>query len=458
MALARLVTQFLRRRVEATAPRRSAELQQAPLTAPVAATHATCLTALGANADGKLGVGDSQPRDTPASVTFFAGTRLRALAAGAHHTCVVAVDPGTFPAPRGALFGWGSNFYGQAGHSASDEKMGSVSIMSPDDSEDLDAIELPSRLKLLAPDAAAAAVDMRRVVCADFHSLALDAAGSLWSWGAGCLGRADELYDSNAILVDFFTKRARRVLEIAAAGSLSVVIAQKNVGEGSAAQDCVENEVYVWGYFEDASGNVRKSTAPLLVTSALQYSHVSCPAASQSLFGFVCGSDMSSPARVVLHGKVPNSNEMPMYPLYIEMANMNTVFDLDPISVVDFENTKVNEVKDLILFRDIGFLLLRSGSVLAFLQENGNITKVQFNFKKPIDQLSIGAFGASVVYRESGETVIWRFHEMQGSGLRGREILHRLTSDDGTLIFEKSGKLAAVGWDHAMFYQEKQLE
>jgi alpha-tubulin suppressor-like RCC1 family protein len=66
----------------------------------------------GANPDGRLGVGDTNPRDLPAEVDM-GGARWIAVAAGGSHSCGIRVD--------GSLWCWGYSGSGQTGGPSSDE-------------------------------------------------------------------------------------------------------------------------------------------------------------------------------------------------------------------------------------------------------------------------------------------------------------------------------------------------
>lgn len=52
----------------------------------------------------------------------------------------------------------------------------------------------------------------------NFHNLALSKTGKLWSWGSGCLGRGDEIYDSLPQPVEFFHALGRNIKQVFAAG------------------------------------------------------------------------------------------------------------------------------------------------------------------------------------------------------------------------------------------------
>ncbi|ORZ12083.1 hypothetical protein BCR41DRAFT_371906 [Lobosporangium transversale] len=123
----------------------------------------------------------------------------------------------------------------------------------------------------------------------NFHNLALSKSGKLWSWGSGCLGRGDEVYDSLPQPVEFFHALGRNIKQIFAAGDINptktalvrnysmVLVTPKNGND---------DELYIWGYIpfgeENEEGEVvpimKKSLRPLLITSVLGYniSHVAC--------------------------------------------------------------------------------------------------------------------------------------------------------------------------------------
>ncbi|KAG0359192.1 E3 ISG15--protein ligase herc5 [Gamsiella multidivaricata] len=117
-----------------------------------------------------------------------------------------------------------------------------------------------------------------QVASGSFHNLALSKTGKLWSWGSGCLGRGDEVYDSLPQPVEFFHALGRDIKQIFAAGNYSMALARPKDGN--------DDELYIWGYIPFGEKNedgevipvMRKSLRPLLVSSVLGYdiSHVAC--------------------------------------------------------------------------------------------------------------------------------------------------------------------------------------
>ncbi|KAF8972821.1 E3 ISG15--protein ligase herc5, partial [Entomortierella lignicola] len=140
-----------------------------------------------------------------------------------------------------------------------------------DDSDDVTDVHFVNQL---------ADEEIVQVASGSFHNLALSKSGKLWSWGSGCLGRGDEIYDSLPQPVEFFHALGRSVKQIFAAGNYSMVLASPKNGN--------DDELYIWGYIpfgeENEDGKVipvmKKSLRPLLVTSVLGYniSHVACSA------------------------------------------------------------------------------------------------------------------------------------------------------------------------------------
>ncbi|KAJ3067579.1 hypothetical protein HDU98_009206 [Podochytrium sp. JEL0797] len=436
---------------------RKATLPTTPLYGPSTHLPPRTLFAWGSGADGKLGHGTCDATTTPTPLAFLQGCEVRSLAVGAQHSAAVVVMDrpmgvlGKDGMKRvGVLFGWGSNFYGQAGFAAADQKsMGSSSFFA-DDSDDLDSVEVPARLKMLVPEGVE--LDMRKVVCGDYHSAALSAEGTVWTWGAGCLGRKEELYDSNAILVDFFAERKRRVVDVGAAGTLTVAVAE--AGEGA-------KEVYVWGYFQDQEGNLRKSTTPLLMTDVLTFEAVEKVAVSADTVA-VLGSMADGSSQVRLFGKCLCDFEMPGYPTFHEMKNAERFYSFEPVSTVTMGSVSAKDVKDLVVFRDVGYLVMNDGLVYQFLvrsvadkpsTRNVEIERMVFEREEPVDGISVNAFGLFVQYR-SGRVVLYDFVKEGMKEATGWSINNLCSKVGGEVVLERGGRLVASGWDHALVYED----
>ncbi|KAF9358504.1 hypothetical protein BGX26_001599 [Mortierella sp. AD094] len=177
---------------------------------------------------------------------------ISSLSTGIAHSCAV-VD--------GNIHVWGSNYYSQVGLT--------TESFHDDDSEDIPDVHFVNQL---------AEEEIVQVASGSFHNLALSKSGKLWSWGSGCLGRGDEIYDSLPQPVEFFHALGRNIKKIFAAGNYSIVLATPKNGD--------DDELYIWGYIpfgeENENGQVipvmKKSLRPLLITSVLGYniSHVAC--------------------------------------------------------------------------------------------------------------------------------------------------------------------------------------
>ncbi|ORY36502.1 RCC1/BLIP-II protein [Rhizoclosmatium globosum] len=398
----------------------------------------------GVGGDGKLGHGDGDSQPRPKRISFLDGARIRSVSVGVQHSAAV-VDEGGL----GVLYGWGSNFYGQAGFATTDQKMGSAAFFTSDDSDDLDAVELPSRLKLLKPDAID--VDMRKVVCGDFHSAALTKEGTLWTWGAGCLGRTDELYDSNAILVPFFPEKERFVVDVKAAGTLTVALA-------APANSPSTKEVYVWGYFQDAEGHLRKSTTPLLLADALKFDSISAFSTSSNTIA-VAGTYKDGSSAVTLYGKWIKDYEQPMYPTFHEMQNVEQIYPYSPSATISLNDVGFNaaDIKDIVLFRDFGALLLHDGKLYGFAVPDISET-APTTLSKPyillidVQDISINQFGILIRYAPDGAI---HYHPTDSiEHLNASNIENILAKLGGDILVERGGTLVACGWDHALFAQD----
>ncbi|KAF9922971.1 hypothetical protein FBU30_006899 [Linnemannia zychae] len=138
-----------------------------------------------------------------------------------------------------------------------------------DDSEEITDVHFVNQL---------ANEEIVQIASGNFHNLALSKTGKMWSWGSGCLGRGDEIYDSLPQPVEFFHALGREIKQIFAAGNYSMALVRPKDGN--------DDELYIWGYVPfgdlDEHGDLvpvmRKCLRPVLVTSVLGYniSHVAC--------------------------------------------------------------------------------------------------------------------------------------------------------------------------------------
>jgi len=109
---------------------------------------------------GRLGHGDENPRMTPTLVVSITHKRMVAIAAAENHTCCVRQD--------GVVYSWGSDRFGQLGHSA-----------NPPNGCKLDPkkVEALRRCKVVSLSAGAA------------HTVALTEEGEVYSWGSNKAGQ-----------------------------------------------------------------------------------------------------------------------------------------------------------------------------------------------------------------------------------------------------------------------------
>jgi len=182
--------QLLAKKIEAFAGRRVVALS--------AVYYSLALTADGAvwswgnGAYGRLGHGDWQEQLLPKKVEAFAGQRVVAVSAGESHSLAITAD--------GAVWSWGGGDYGKLGHGDQQSQL------------------LPKKIEAFAGQRVVA------VSAGEYHSLALTAGGSVWSWGDGDYGRWFVVGDGQRQLlpkkVEAFA--GRRVVAVSAGGGHSI--------------------------------------------------------------------------------------------------------------------------------------------------------------------------------------------------------------------------------------------
>ena len=134
---------------------------------------------------GKLGHGDQQAQWQPQKIEAFAGRRVVAVSAGAHHSLALTAD--------GALWSWGSGLSGRLGHGDTQEQL------------------LPKKVEAFASQRVIALSAGLR------HSLALTADGAVWSWGfasSGRLGHGDQQHQHLPKKIEAFA--GQRVVAVSA--------------------------------------------------------------------------------------------------------------------------------------------------------------------------------------------------------------------------------------------------
>ena len=188
-----LQRQLLLKKVEAFAGQRVVALS-------AAAHHSLALTADGAvwswgwGSSGRLGHGDEQNQLLPKTIEAFAGQRVVTVSAGYEHSLAITAD--------GAVWSWGLGVFGKLGHGDQQRQL------------------LPKKVEALAG---------QRVIAVSaglMHSLALIAEGALWSWGFGTSGQLGHGDAQNQLLpkkVEAFA--GRRVVAVSAGGNHSLALA-----------------------------------------------------------------------------------------------------------------------------------------------------------------------------------------------------------------------------------------
>ena len=176
----------------------------------VGTAHSLALTANGSvwswggGAWGQLGHGDEQSQPLPKKVEAFAGQRVVAVSAGRNHNLALTAS--------GSVWSWGCGGLGRLGHGDTQHQL------------------LPKKVEALAG---------RRVVAVsagEYHSLALTADGSVWSWGFGGdgrLGHGDVQNQWQPKKVEAFA--GQRIVTVSAGGAHSLAL----TADGS---------VWSWGY------------------------------------------------------------------------------------------------------------------------------------------------------------------------------------------------------------------
>jgi alpha-tubulin suppressor-like RCC1 family protein len=171
----------------------------------------------GFNADGQLGHGvrSSLPQlGIPSPVKIAGFSDLSAVSGGSFHSLAVTND--------GTVYAWGDNTHGQLGNGTS----GAV-----DD--------------VLVPTVVPGLADVVAVSAGFTHSVALDSAGMVWTWGRNFFGQLGDGTTENR-LVPVNIGGLGEILRIAGGGSHTLVMAS-------------DGTVWAWG--DDQSGQLGNKTA-----------------------------------------------------------------------------------------------------------------------------------------------------------------------------------------------------
>ncbi len=190
--------------------------------------------AWGYNGSGQLGDGSTTDRYTPVQVLGAGGTGIFngaiALAAGAYDTVALRSD--------GSVWTWGYNSFGQLGDNSTDDSLTPVQVVGVEGTGNLTGIVA--------------------IASGEHHTVALDASGSVWSWGwnaTGQLGNGSGV-DSNTPV---------QVLGTNGKGVLSGVDAITATAYDTVALKS-DGTVCAWGYNSDGelgNGSTTPSETPV---------------------------------------------------------------------------------------------------------------------------------------------------------------------------------------------------
>jgi alpha-tubulin suppressor-like RCC1 family protein len=181
---------------------------------------------------GQLGIWDTEPGELPRMVPPFSTSPVIQVAAGGFHTLALTED--------GTVWAWGANEHGQVGDGGMRTRWLPTPVIR-DDGAPLRAIV--------------------HIAAGSFHSVAVDAAGRVWSWGAngwGQLGTGDWNDRLGAVMVSDATMAGipARVTRVAAGGAHTLALDRS----------C---RVWAWGAGEQGQlgdgGTVSRAT-PVMVT------------------------------------------------------------------------------------------------------------------------------------------------------------------------------------------------
>ncbi|KAF9192758.1 E3 ISG15--protein ligase herc5 [Haplosporangium sp. Z 767] len=306
------------------------------------------------------------------------------------HSCAV-VD--------GNIHAWGSNYYSQVGLT--------TESFHDDDSEEITDVHFVNQL---------ANEEIIQVASGNFHNLALSKTGKLWSWGSGCLGRGDEIYDSLPQPVEFFHALGRNIKQVFAAGDYSMALVTPKNGQ--------DDELYIWGYIpfgeESEDGQMapvmKKSLRPLLVTSVLGHniSHVACSPWHFTIAATPVSdsSDQATSEKPLLmtFGRYSESLplEKPYSPLFLDLPPEDEFYDIKPWRTFrSVSPTSELVIKKVAASKGCDIVLMEDGSVSVSDHED----LVARLIHRPLDFGVVDIAGGSsevIAISTKGQVLSWR--------------------------------------------------
>ncbi|KAF9140751.1 hypothetical protein BGX30_006058 [Mortierella sp. GBA39] len=332
---------------------------------------------------------------TPHLKPEFNDRNVSSLSTGTSHSCAI-VD--------GNLHVWGSNYYSQVGLT--------TESFHDDDSEEITDVHFVNQL---------ANEEIVQVASGNFHNLALSKTGKLWSWGSGCLGRGDEIYDSLPQPVEFFHALGRNIKQIFAAGNYSMALVTPKDGH--------DDELYIWGYIpfgeENEHGEVnpfmRKCLRPVLVTSVLGYhiSHVACSpwhftlAATPVPTSTSNSTDQSTTTNekplLMTFGRYSDemSLEKPYSPLFLDLPPEDEFYDVKPWRIFrSVAPTSDLVIKKMAASKGCDIVLMENGSVGVSDHED-HVARL---IHRPLDDRILDVAGGSsevIAISTKGQVLSW---------------------------------------------------
>ncbi|KAK3836769.1 MAG: regulator of chromosome condensation 1/beta-lactamase-inhibitor protein II [Linnemannia gamsii] len=319
---------------------------------------------------------------------------VSSLSTGTQHSCAV-VD--------GNLHVWGSNYYSQVGLT--------TESFHDDDSEEITDVHFVNQL---------ANEEIIQVASGNFHNLALSKTGKLWSWGSGCLGRGDEIYDSLPQPVEFFHALGRNIKQIFAAGNYSLALVTPKDGN--------DDELYIWGYIpfgeENEHGEVipvtKKCLRPVLITSVLGYniSHIAC---SPWHFTLAATAVPTSPSEDQSSNTIKEkpllmtfgrySDELPLEkpysPLFLDLAPEDEFYDVKPWRIFrSVAPTSDLVIKKMAASKGCDIVLMENGSVGVSDHED-HVARL---IHRPLEEKIVDVAGGSsevIAISTRGQVLSW---------------------------------------------------
>ncbi|KAG0341698.1 RCC1 and BTB domain-containing protein 2 [Podila horticola] len=319
----------------------------------------------------------------------------------------------------GNIHVWGSNYYSQVGLT--------TESFHDDDSEEITDVHFVNQL---------ANEEIVQVASGNFHNLALSSTGKLWSWGSGCLGRGDEIYDSLPQPVEFFHALGRDIKQVFAAGNYSMALVTPKNGD--------DDELYVWGYIPfgeaDENGQVvpvmKKSLRPLLVTSVLGYkiSHVACSPWHFTLAATPATSTSGSLEKPFLmtFGRYSDDPvlEKPFSPLFLDIPPEDEFYETKPWRT--FRSVSASSdlvIKKIAASKGCDIVLMENGSVGVSDHED-HVARL-IHRRLDVDILDVAGGSSEVIAISSkGEVMSWSEPLTSSDSSSNNDSRQGITSND----------------------------